>query len=129
VQCSWRSQFRSDRLYSEINFVLSRFCQPYFELFSHVDRLLSTPAGQPLPENASLPLLAQSLLLLIELFHDLSSQDLPPFFEENLNTFMGTPGGDASDGWLRKYLSWEREELKGDVSVEGVGYRILGLAC
>jgi exportin-2 (importin alpha re-exporter) len=112
----WRSQFRSDKLYSEINFVLSRFCQPYFELFSHVDRLLSAPAGQAFPENASLPLLAQSLLLLIELFHDLSSQDLPPFFEENINMFMGTPGGDGSDGWLRKYLSWERMELKGDVS-------------
>jgi hypothetical protein len=41
---------------------------------------------------------------------------------------MGTPGGDASDGWLRKYLSWEREELKGDVSDREVGHRRLGIA-
>ena len=117
IRCRWRAQFRTDKLYSEINYVLSRFCQPYYELFSHVDRLLSTPPDQPLPPNSSLPLLAQSLQLLIQLFHDLSSQDLPPFFEENLNTFMGDPSvGNGGDGWLRKYLSWERDELKGDVS-------------
>lgn len=110
----WRSQFRTDRLYSEINFVLSRFCQPFYELFGHVDRLLSTPASQPLPPNASIELLAQALLLLTELFHDLNSQDLPPFFEEHLDDFMGNEAA-GKEGWLRKYLSWERPELKGDV--------------
>ncbi|ORX36025.1 Cse1-domain-containing protein [Kockovaella imperatae] len=115
----WRAQFRSDKLYSEINFVLARFCQPYYELFAHVDRLLSAPAGQPLPAGSSIPLLAQSLLLLIQLFHDLSSQDLPPFFEENMGSFMGEQGG--REGWLRKYLSWEREELKGDDEDETPG--------
>ena len=113
----WRSQFRTDRLYSEINFVLSRFCQPFYELFSHVDRLLSTPASQPLPPNASIELLAQALLLLTELFHDLNSQDLPPFFEEHLDDFMGNEAA-GKEGWLRKYLSWERAELKGDVSLK-----------
>lgn len=107
----WRSQFRSNKLFTEINFVLERFCKPHFELFKHVDSLLSST--QPLPPNASLPLLAQSLLLLIQLFNDLSSQDLPPFFEENLGSFMGD---DTQQGWLLKYLSWERPELKGDVS-------------
>lgn len=34
----WRSQFRTDELYSEINFVLSRFCEPYYGLFK-VSRL------------------------------------------------------------------------------------------
>lgn len=110
----WRSQFRTDRLYSEINFVLSRFCQPFFDLFGHVDRLLSTPANQPLPPNASVELLAQALLLLTELFHDLNSQDLPPFFEEHMDDFMGNDAA-GKEGWLRKYLSWERAELKRDV--------------
>ncbi len=111
----WRAQFRTDKLYSEINFVLSRFCQPYYELFGHVDRLLSGHSTSS--ANASLPLLAHSLLLLIQLFHDLSSQDLPPFFEENMIVFMGDPSvGNGGDGWLKKYLSWERDELKGDVS-------------
>ncbi|KAL7424789.1 importin-alpha export receptor [Cryptotrichosporon argae] len=114
----WRSQFRSDALYSEINFVLSRFCEPYFQLFQHVDSLLSTPSTQALPANSSLPLLAQSLLLLIQLFHDLSSQDLPPFFEDHMSSFMGD---DATEGWLKKYLSWEREELRGDDEDEAPG--------
>jgi exportin-2 (importin alpha re-exporter) len=55
------------------------------------------------------------LLLLTELFHDLNSQDLPPFFEEHLDDFMGNDAA-GKEGWLRKYLSWERAELKGDVS-------------
>ena len=79
-----------------------------------MDRLLSTPTGQALPSGSTIPLLAQSLLLLIQLFHDLSSQDLPPFFEENMGSFMGDG---QKEGWLRKYLSWERDELKGDVSL------------
>jgi exportin-2 (importin alpha re-exporter) len=52
---------------------------------------------------------------LVQLFQDLSSQDLPPYFEEHLTVFMGTADG-SEQGWLRKYLSWERTELKGDVS-------------
>ncbi|BEJ11174.1 hypothetical protein CspHIS471_0105960 [Cutaneotrichosporon sp. HIS471] len=99
----WRSQFRSDRLFSEINFVLGRFMEPHYQLFQHVDSLLSS--DQPLPPNSSAPLLAQALLSLIQLFHDLSSQDLPPFIEDHMSQYMG---------WLLKYLSWERPELKGD---------------
>ncbi|TYJ56359.1 hypothetical protein B9479_002907 [Cryptococcus floricola] len=113
----WRSMFRTNELYSEINFVLSRFCEPYYGLFQHVDRLLQTPAAS-LPPNASLPLLSQALLLLVQLFQDLSSQDLPPFFEDHMAEFMG--GGDQP-GWLRKYLDWEAEELKGDDDDEAPG--------
>jgi exportin-2 (importin alpha re-exporter) len=115
---SWRSQFRSNTLFAEINFVLDRFCKPHLELFKHVDTLLSTPAGQPLPPNASLPLLAQALQLLIQIFYDLTCQDLPPFIEDNMAQFMGE--GDQP-GWLLKYLSWERPELKGDDDDEAPG--------
>ncbi|WWC86346.1 uncharacterized protein L201_001219 [Kwoniella dendrophila CBS 6074] len=108
----WRSQFRTNELYSEINFVLSRFCEPYYQLFKHVDQLLQSPSSSSLPANSSLQLLSQSLLLLIQLFHDLSSQDLPPFFEDHMDEFMG---------WLRKYLDWERDELKGDEDDEAPG--------
>lgn len=107
--------FRTNALFTEINLVLSKFAQPYYELFSHVDRLLSTPSSQALPENSSLPLLAQSLLLLIQLYLDMNCQDLPAFFEEHLSEFMGDQA-QGKKGWLKKYLSWERDELKGDVS-------------
>ncbi|KAK4688334.1 exportin-2 (importin alpha re-exporter), partial [Tremellales sp. Uapishka_1] len=116
----WRSLFRTDALFSEINFVLSRFCQPHFELFQHVDKLLSTPASQPLPPNCSLPLLAQALLLLLQIFQDLSCQDLPPFFEDHMSDYMGDDSK-GQEGWLRKYLSWERTELKGDDDDEAPG--------
>lgn len=110
---SWRSMFRTNKLYSDINYVLERFCEPYYGLFAHVDSLLSS--GQPLPPNASLPLLAQSVLLLTQLFHDLCSQDLPPFFEDRMGDFMGD-AATGKEGWLRKYLSWDKAELRGDVS-------------
>nr|ODO02723.1 hypothetical protein L204_01462 [Cryptococcus depauperatus CBS 7855] len=112
----WRSQFRTNELYSEINFVLSRFCEPYYQIFQHVDKLLQAPSAS-LPPKSSLPLLSQTLLSLIQLFHDLSSQDLPPFFEDHMSEFMG---GDQP-GWLRKYLDWETEELKGDEDDETPG--------
>lgn len=105
----WRSQFRTDRLFSEINFVLDRFCEPYFQLFGHVDTLL---ASQTL-DAATQQSLASKILLMVELFHDLSAQDLPPFIEDHMRDFMG---GGGKEGWLRKYLSWETPELKGDVS-------------
>ncbi|WVR05966.1 hypothetical protein IAU60_002994 [Kwoniella sp. DSM 27419] len=114
----WRSQFRTNELYSEINFVLSRFCEPYYQLFQHVDKLLQSPNPATLPATSSLPLLAQTLLLLVQLFHDLSSQDLPPYFEDHMSDFMG---GGEQQGWLRKYLDWERDELKGDEDDEAPG--------
>jgi hypothetical protein len=55
------------------------------------------------------------VLLLIQLFHDLNCQDLPPFFEDRLGDFMGD-AGTGKEGWLKKYLTWDRAELRGDVS-------------
>lgn len=109
----WRSQFRTDKLYSDINYVLERFCEPYYGLFAHVDNLISS--GQTSSSNASLPLLAQSLLLLTQLFYDLCSQDLPPFFEDRMGDFMGDAAS-GKEGWLKKYLNWDPAELRGDVS-------------
>jgi exportin-2 (importin alpha re-exporter) len=114
----WRSQIRSDSLYTEINYVLSRFCEPYTGLFVHVDKLLSEPSSSNQNQNSksSLPILAETVQLLLELFHDLSSQDLPPFFEDNIGVFMGN-AGTGEQGLLLKYLTWEPEQLKGDVGV------------
>jgi hypothetical protein len=60
-------------------------------------------------------LLGETLPLLIDLLYDLNCQDLAPFFEENSALFLGSADG-QSEGFLRKYLSWERAELLGDVS-------------
>jgi len=65
--------------------------------------------------------LSQSLLLLVELYHDLNCQDFPEYFEDNNALFMGDAslGGapsPAAYGLLGKYLRWEIPELMGEVS-------------
>ncbi|KAJ9111753.1 hypothetical protein QFC22_006412 [Naganishia vaughanmartiniae] len=108
------------QLFSTIVVVLGKFCDPYFALFQRVDQLLFN-SSTPLPAGTSLQELAQTLLLLLELFHDFTCQDLPQFFEDNLNMFMGdvnkAGAGSATGeefGLIGKYLRWERPELLGD---------------
>ncbi|KDE04885.1 hypothetical protein MVLG_04744 [Microbotryum lychnidis-dioicae p1A1 Lamole] len=80
----WRSEFRTDRLFLEIKFVLDRFCAPYQQLFQQTDALLSSPTLTA-DQHA---LLLKTILLLLQIYHDLNSQDLPEFFEDRLGDFM-----------------------------------------
>lgn len=72
-----------------------------------------------MPPKSNLPLLAQSLYLLLELYHDLNSQDLPEYFEDCNAVFLGDGAG--AQGLVGKYLRWEKEELMGDVSKSNFG--------
>lgn len=56
-------------------------------------------------------MIAQSFVLLLQLFYDLSAQDLPPFIEDNMEDICGVLG---------RWLSFSRPELEGDVSAPGV---------
>lgn len=97
----WRSQFRSDALYSEINLVLGKLAVPLLELLQRVYAMLvdpSTPAQNATP-------LASCLVLLLQLFYDLSAQDLPPQFEDALPTLSPM---------FTNLLSFTRPELQGD---------------
>ncbi|GAA6061481.1 hypothetical protein JCM10212_002560 [Sporobolomyces blumeae] len=80
----WRSEFRTDDLFLEIKFVLERFCAPFLSLFQQTDSILSTP-GLTAEQHA---LVLKTLLYLLQLYHDLNSQDLPEFFEDRLGEFM-----------------------------------------
>ncbi|SCZ88440.1 BZ3500_MvSof-1268-A1-R1_Chr2-1g04412 [Microbotryum saponariae] len=80
----WRSEFRTDILFLEIKFVLDRFCAPYQQLFQQTDALLSSPTLTA-DQHA---LLLKTILLLLQIYHDLNSQDLPEFFEDRLGDFM-----------------------------------------
>ncbi|PKI84694.1 importin-alpha export receptor [Malassezia vespertilionis] len=98
----WRSMFRSDALYTEINLVLSKFATPLLELLERVYGMivnLATPAQ-------NVPPLASCLVLLLQLFYDLSAQDLPPQFEDALP---------ALSPMFTGLLSFSRPELVGDV--------------
>ncbi|WFD01326.1 importin-alpha export receptor [Malassezia yamatoensis] len=97
----WRSMFRSDALYSEINLVLSRFAIPLVKLMQRVFGQLTeatTPASNLTP-------LASCLVLILQLFYDLSAQDLPPQFEDALPDLSPM---------FTSLLSFSRPELVGD---------------
>ncbi|KAI9878034.1 MAG: importin-alpha export receptor [Pleopsidium flavum] len=101
----WRPLFRSDGLYIEINHVLSKFGPPFLSLFENTDHLLEQNAGN----KGALQQLFTSLNLMIKLFYDLSSQDLPPIFEDNLP---------AITSLLHKYLKYDNSLLHTDDDAE-----------
>lgn len=97
----WRSAFRSDALYSEINYVLGKFALPHLELLKRTDQRLLDPATP----SASLPVLGNILNIALQVFYDLSSQDLPPQIEDNM-----APITDILTRWISQY----RQELDSD---------------
>ncbi|KDQ12400.1 hypothetical protein BOTBODRAFT_34372 [Botryobasidium botryosum FD-172 SS1] len=101
----WRSQIRTDDLYTTINYVLSRFQDQFLALFYRTAALISQP-GQP-----NLPLLAQAMALLLALFYDFTTQDLPPAIEDAHDKFFGNA---TEDGWFLHLLKWDPLELRGD---------------
>lgn len=138
--------FRTDGLFTTIKFVLDEFMQPYSQLFAvsrfavpsipplhqtlitvhticqRVDEILSAYPATPLPPNVTILQVAQTLHLLIELYHDLNSQDFPEYFEDNNAAYMGdvagVDGGNPNAyGLIGKYLRWSVPELMGEVSV------------
>ncbi|CAO1631615.1 unnamed protein product [Parajaminaea phylloscopi] len=80
VTKAWRGQFRSDRLYEEINYVLGKFAPVWWTSIQATHGALIDPAT---PADRVKPLLAVLHLQLL-VFYDLSCQDLPPLFEDNI---------------------------------------------
>ena len=100
---SWRSQARSDAFWSIIKLVHSKFLTPYFALFQlTISRLLATPD----------PLLAQTMAVLVELFYDLTCQDLAPEFEDNHEIFFA-----AETGFFMQLMEWNPPQLQTDVRI------------
>jgi exportin-2 (importin alpha re-exporter) len=100
----WRAETRSDALFTTINYVLSRFSKPFFQLLLHTANLLFS---SPSPSNIAL--IAQTQAILMDIFFDLTAQDLPPDFEDNHSQFFGP------EGLFLKFLAWNPAELVGDV--------------
>ncbi|KAI9802851.1 MAG: importin-alpha export receptor [Piccolia ochrophora] len=94
----WRPLFRSDDLFTEINHVLERFGPAFLTLLENTDKLIEQNSN----DRASLQQLFSTLNLIIKLFYDLSSQDLPPMFEDNLP---------AITSLLHKYLTYDNPLL------------------
>lgn len=101
----WRAATRSDDLFTTINYVLSRFIQPFLQMFPHTANLLFS---SPPPPNVAL--IAQTQAILVDLYFDLTCQDLPPAIEDTHLQFFGP------EGFFMKFLSWSPAELASDVS-------------
>ncbi|KAF4553980.1 Importin alpha re-exporter-like protein [Elsinoe fawcettii] len=97
----WRPLFRSDALFTEINHVLSKFSTPFLTLLQNVDQAIAQSEGKKEVLQANFT----TLDLMMKLFYDLSCQDLPPVFEENLG---------AISGLFLKYLNYSNASLETD---------------
>ncbi|KAJ2909179.1 importin-alpha export receptor, partial [Coemansia aciculifera] len=103
----WRSEFRSNSLYTTINYVLSQFTEAYMQVFVTTDKLIDEHAGN----RSALQILLHSLMLLCQIYYDLNCQDLPPFFEDHMAEFMQT---------FHKYLVYMNPNAEnGDDDVAG----------
>lgn len=102
----WRAETRSDDLFSTINYVLERFAKPYFQLLSHTANVLFSPSFQ-----GDIGLVAQTQAILIDLFFDLTCQDLPPDFEDSHVQLFGP------QGLFLTFLSWNPPTLASEVRV------------
>ncbi|KAF2471251.1 Cse1-domain-containing protein [Lindgomyces ingoldianus] len=93
----WRPLFRSDDLFTEINHVLSKFSTPFLTLMENTDSVIANAKDPDTLRNAF-----TTLNLIIKLFYDLSCQDLPPVFEDNIA---------AISSLLHKYLVYDNPAL------------------
>ncbi|KAI0775001.1 Cse1-domain-containing protein [Trametes elegans] len=100
----WRAATRSDSLFTVINYVLSRFTRPFLQLFHHTANLLLSN-----PPPANLTQVAQSMVFLVDIFYDLTCQDLPPDIEDSQAQFFG-----PENGLFLKLLLWDPPQLRGD---------------
>ncbi|KAK0100057.1 importin-alpha export receptor [Cadophora gregata] len=101
----WRPLFASDDLYTEINHVLGKFGSPFVQLLASTDSQIEANKDN----KDVLKQYVEVMNLLVKLFYDLSSQDLPPIFEENLAEVTSM---------LHKYLTYENPLLATDEDSE-----------
>ena len=74
--------------------------------------LLTKPSPNPTltSPTENYALLAQAMVLLVDVYYDFSCQDLPPAIEDSHEEFFG-PG----TGWFQALLLWDPIELQIDV--------------
>lgn len=76
----------------------------FLQLFRQTATLL-------LSNQSTDPTVAQSMVLLLEIFYDFTCQDLPPAIEDAQAEFFG-----RDNGWFHNFMAWDPPHLKTDVS-------------
>jgi len=77
-------EFKSQKLWEEIKFVLDNFAAPLTELFVNTIAL----AGQHATNKEALLVIFGSLALIAKIFYCLNYQDLPEYFEDQMALWM-----------------------------------------
>lgn len=80
----YRYEFKSQKLWEEIKLVLTTFAKPLTDLLVATMVLAKTHAGNVV----ALKVIYSSLDLMAKVFYSLNSQDLPEFFEDNMQIWM-----------------------------------------
>ncbi|XP_058058317.1 exportin-2 [Anopheles bellator] len=80
----YRYEFKSQTLWEEIKFVLDKMAKPLTDLLQATLGLAKAHANN----EEGLKVIYSSLVLVCKVFYSLNSQDLPEFFEDNMETWM-----------------------------------------
>ncbi len=80
----YRLEERSDDLYREINFTMSKFGPALFQIYVGIEGVLQGGVN----EKQQLTAIVQNAIYVNKIFYSLSFQDIPEFIEENLTAFM-----------------------------------------
>ncbi|KAF8992756.1 armadillo-type protein [Cyathus striatus] len=116
----WRALVRSDELFSTINLVLEKFMVPFLQLFRQTATLLLNKSPTTTKEQYGYQ--AQSMVLLVDIFYDLTCQDLPPAIEDANEEFWA-----PQTGWWQVFITWDPIELKGDVRTTFLFFFVQGV--
>jgi hypothetical protein len=81
----YRIEVQSDRLWSEIKYVLQNFADPLTKLF----QLSCSNIAKYQTDINALTQTFHTINLELQLFYSLNFQDIPEYFEDNMNLWMG----------------------------------------
>ncbi|KAH7358904.1 importin alpha re-exporter [Plectosphaerella cucumerina] len=101
----WRPLFRTDELYTEINHVIKTFAEPFVHLLITTDKQIDANAQN----KDVLKSWFEALSLMMKIFYDLSSHDMPPIFETHLSSLSEL---------FHKYLNYANPALDTDDDTE-----------
>lgn len=101
----FRFQYKTNDLLLDLKYCLDNFAAPLLEIFLKTASLIDAAAAQqPPPPPETLKPLFESQKLCCRIFFSLNFQELPEFFEDHMNEWMGE---------FRKYLTTSYPSLEG----------------
>lgn len=82
----WRTLFRTDELFLEIQMVLDQFFDIFLKCFVEMEVYVEENKGI----RERLDICFENVLLLVKIYYDLNVQDIPESFEDHMGVFMKT---------------------------------------